>query len=91
METFADEQHQNAHHDFVRWIDRHYYTGYVVNYGTRGAMGHRARCGHFKHGNKKHSLTARPKVCFQNRTEYDEWSQQNGTYPGNPKRCPDCM
>ena len=85
-------QPQSAHENFVRWGDRNYDKGYVINLkSSRGAMIHRARCGHFKHGNKRHSLTATPKVCFPNRRAYDEWTRENGVHPQSLRRCPDCM
>jgi hypothetical protein len=68
MKVFIDATHQSAHHDFVRWLDRNYDTGYVINpHSSRGPMIHRARCGHFKHGNPRHTLTRTQKVCFQDR------------------------
>ncbi len=92
MRLFVDEQHQGAHDGFVRWIDRYYDTGYVVNTkASRGPMIHRAHCGHFKHGNKSHSLTATPKVCFQNRQAYDDWRMDNVEIAEKFRRCPDCM
>jgi hypothetical protein len=92
MNVFSDEQHQSAHEDFVRWIDSNYDEGYVINLkSSRGAMIHRASCGHFKHGNKSHSLTAAPKVCFQDRRAYDSWASENREHAQSLRRCPDCM
>ena len=92
MEVFEDEAHQSAHHGFVIWVERNYHTGYVLNpYASRGPMVHRALCGHFKHGNPKHSLTKMKKVCFQNRQAYDDWAYENREYARSLIRCPDCM
>jgi hypothetical protein len=92
MNVFVDETHQSAHHDFVRWIDRNYDTGYVLNpHSSRGPMIHRAHCGHFKHGNLSHSLTSKRKICFQSSQEYGDWSRKNREYAQSVKSCPDCM
>jgi len=92
MEFFADEQHQSAHKSFVRWVDRNYDEGYVINVkASGGPMTHRAKCGHFKHGNKSHSLTATPKIGFEDRRTYDEWRSENSELLRSLRRCPDCM
>lgn len=92
MEVFVDDTHQSAHHSFVGWIERNYYKGYVINpHSSRGPMIHRARCGHFKHGNKSHSLTRTRKTCFENKDAYDDWKRQNREYAQGLRRCPDCM
>ena len=92
MRLFVDERHQSAHDGFVRWIDRYYDTGYVVNTkASRGPMIHRARCGHFKHGNKSHSLTATPKVCFQKSQRCPFSNRRTLADAEKFRRCPDCM
>ncbi len=40
MDVFGDEMHQSAHHDFVRWIDRNYDTGYVLKVRANRDVAH---------------------------------------------------
>ena len=92
LDLFVDETHQSAHHDFVRWIERNYEQGYVINpYSSRGPMVHRALCGHFKHGNPNHSLTRKRKVCFEDRQVYEDWARENREYARGLTGCPNCM
>ena len=91
MDVFVDETHQSAHHDFVRWIERNYNNGYVLNpHSSRGPMIHRAYCGHFKHGNPSHSMTRTRKICFRDKQAYDDWAHDNRAYAQKVRPCPDC-
>jgi hypothetical protein len=60
-----------------------------VGGGEGAAMLHRARCGHFEHGDKSASLTRTMKVCSENRSELEAWARQNLTV--GLKRCRSCM
>ncbi len=95
IESFFDQDAENAHAAFQRWRGYHYEDGYFLNYKSpNSVMLHRSACPHlsdtdwarFEHGYG--SLTCNKKLCSTDYRKLERWATGNAAV--GLERCRDC-
>ncbi len=89
VQVFRDDEHRDAHDDYVRWVT-HHPGGFVLNLtGASKAMLHDADCLHIGiyETDPSFSLTDNTKVCSTKARELRGWAQGHSIRVKNCRTC----